>query len=97
MAQKRAPSTLRRRKCRIWWVESLAERHVQECCATRQRQILLWEQWTCSMMLDTNMNMPEFIPAAPRPLTARPKMKAVDVGEAAVRIEPTTKMAKENT
>jgi len=43
------------------------------------------------------MYMPEFIPAAPRPLTARPRMKAVDVGEAAVRIEPATKMVKEST
>lgn len=47
--------------------------------------------------INTNIYMPEFIPAAPRPLTARPRMKEVDVGEAAVRIEPAIKTMKEST
>ena len=42
------------------------------------------------------MYMPAFMPAAPKPLSARPMMNAVDVGAAAVRSVPITKTTNEN-
>lgn len=38
------------------------------------------------------MLMPELMPAAPKPLNARPRMNDTDDGAAAVRTEPTVKI-----
>lgn len=39
-----------------------------------------------------HMLMPELMPAAPKPLNARPRMNDTDDGAAAVRTEPTVKI-----